>query len=99
MVGQQRQHISELQLDQFFNPQSFFVWKISGGGLFFGLNNKILAVSFWNIFQILKMLDVKIASALNKIIQNTRFKKKRSVWRNRKPGKRTGFNEEDRLLT
>ena len=28
-----------------------------------------------------ELLDASIASALNKIIQNTRFKKKRSVWR------------------
>ena len=26
--GQQRQPISELQVDKFFNPQSFLVWKI-----------------------------------------------------------------------
>ena len=28
MVGQQRQQISELQFDKFFNPQSILVWKI-----------------------------------------------------------------------
>ena len=28
MVGQQRQHTSELQSDKFPNPQSFLVWKI-----------------------------------------------------------------------
>ena len=28
MVGQQRQQISELQVDKFPNPQSFLVWKI-----------------------------------------------------------------------
>ena len=36
-----------------------------------------------------EVLDAWIASALNRIIQNSRFKKKRSVWR----------TEEDRLLT
>ena len=39
------------------------------------------------------MLDAKIASALNKIIHNSQFKKK---VRNRKPRKRTGFYREDR---
>ena len=29
MVGQQRQQISELQVDKFLNPQSFLVWKIT----------------------------------------------------------------------
>ena len=36
-------------------------------------------------FPNLEMLDAKIASALNKIIQNSQFKKKRSVSKNRKP--------------
>ena len=44
------------------------------------------------------MLDAKIASALNKIIQNYQFKR-RSVSRNRKRRKRTGFYEEDRSLS
>ena len=38
-----------------------------------------------------EVLDAKIASALSRIIQNSRFKK-RSVWRNKKPQK------EDRFL-
>ena len=45
-----------------------------------------------------ELLDARIASALNKIIQNSQSKR-RSVWRNRKPRKRTGFYEEDRSLT
>ena len=40
-------------------------------------------------------LDARIASALNKIIQNSYFKKNRSR-RNRKPRKWTGFFAEDR---
>ena len=36
-----------------------------------------------------EVLDAKIASALNRIIHDTLFKKKRSVWRNQKPKKRT----------
>ena len=43
-----------------------------------------------------EMLDAKIASALNKIIQNSHLKRKRSVSRNRKSNKRIGFYEEDR---
>ena len=39
-----------------------------------------------------EMLDAKIASALNKIIHDSQFKKK---VRNRKPGERTRFFEED----
>ena len=45
-----------------------------------------------------EMLDAKIASALNKIIQNSQFKKEVSS-RSRKPKKRTGFCEEDRSLS
>ena len=41
-----------------------------------------------------EMLDAKIASALNKIIQNSHFKKK--VRRKRKLGKRFGFFGEVR---
>ena len=41
------------------------------------------------------MLDSKISSALNKIIQNSQFKKKVSL-EDRKPKKRTGFYEGDR---
>ena len=45
-----------------------------------------------------EVLDAKIASALNKIIQNTRFKKKVSL-EEMKLKKRTAFSEEDRSLT
>ena len=45
-----------------------------------------------------EMLDARIASALNKIIQNSYFKK-RSVWRNKKIRKRIGSFAEDRSLT
>ena len=44
------------------------------------------------------MLDARIASALNKNIQKSYFKKKRSVWRNRKPKRRTVFFVKDRSL-
>ena len=43
-----------------------------------------------------EMLDAGIASAVNKIIQNSQLKKRRSVWMHRKPKKRTGFCKEDR---
>ena len=38
-----------------------------------------------------EMLDAKIASALNKIIPNPQFKKKVSLWRNRKAQKENRF--------
>ena len=38
-----------------------------------------------------EMLDAKIASALNKIIQNSQFKKRRSASRSRKPKKEGWF--------
>ena len=47
----------------------------------------------------IELLDAKIASALNKMIQNTRFKEKRSVWRKWKLTKKIVSFEEDRLLT
>ena len=50
-------------------------------------------------FPNLEMLDARIASALNKIIQNSHFKKKRSVWRNRKLRKRICSFAEGRSLT
>ena len=46
-----------------------------------------------------EMLDARIPSALNKIIQNSYLKKKRSVWRNRKLRKKIGSFAEDRWLT
>ena len=51
-----------------------------------------------NNFQNFEMLDEKIASSLNKIIQNSHFKKKVSL-RNRKPKKKIGFYLEDRSLS
>ena len=46
-----------------------------------------------------EILDARTASALNKIIQNSYFKKKRSVWRNRKIRRKSGSFEEDRSLS
>ena len=46
-----------------------------------------------------EVLDARIVSALNKIIHNSQFKRKVSLWRNKKPKKRIAFSEEDRLLT
>ena len=43
-----------------------------------------------------EVLDARIASALNKIIHNSHFKRRISLWRNRKPRRRTGFYQEDR---
>ena len=51
-----------------------------------------------NHFPKFEMLDARIASALNKIMQNSYFKK-RSVWTNRKLRKRIGSFAEDRSLT
>ena len=48
-------------------------------------------------FPIIEMLDAKIASALNKIMQNSPGR--RPVSRNRKPRKRINFLAEDRSLT
>ena len=44
-----------------------------------------------------EVLDARIASALNKIIHNSHFKE--SVWRNKKPKKRTVSFVEDGSLT
>ena len=52
-----------------------------------------------DIFQNFEMLDPKIASALNKIIQNSQFKKKVSLEDQKKPKKRTASFVEDRSLT
>ena len=45
-----------------------------------------------------EVLDAKIASALNRIIHNSHFKR-RAVWRNKMHRNRTVSFEEDRLLT
>ena len=47
------------------------------------------------VFPNFEMLDAKIASALNKIIRNSHFKKKVSL-EERKAQKEDGFYEEDR---
>ena len=46
-----------------------------------------------------EVLDAKIASALNRIIHNTRFKKKVSLEEQKRPKKRTVSFVEDRSLT
>ena len=45
-----------------------------------------------------EVLDARIASALNKIIHNSQFKRE-SVWRNKRPRSRTVSFAADRLLT
>ena len=102
MVGQHRQQISELQFDKFPYPAPFFVWKtrfktqVSNGSDFpsdamFSLDDlqssrSVCGKDFPNF----EMLDAKIASALNKIIQNSQFKKKVSLEEQKAPPKRTG---------
>ena len=97
MVGQQRQQISELQLEKFPNPQSFSVWKIrfknqvttcsdfpSDAMLWIKEVDKVDSIEELKSsrsvcgkdFPNFEMLDAKIVSALNKIIQNSQFKKK-----------------------
>ena len=46
-----------------------------------------------------ELLDARIASALNKIIHDTQFKRKVSLEDNNKPKKKTASSEEDRSLT
>ena len=46
-----------------------------------------------------EVLDAKIASALNRIIQNTLLQEEESVWRNTRPKKRTVSFVEDRSHT
>ena len=45
-----------------------------------------------------EVLDERIASALNRTIHNSQFKKE-SVWRNKEPQNRTVSFAEDRSLT
>ena len=106
MLRQQRQQISELQLDKFLYPQLFF---------FFGkFDSKHKSCSdlpedamlwikevemvdprdqsvYGKDFPNIEMLDAKIASAHGS--------RRRSASRSRKPKKRTGFYEEDRSLS
>ena len=46
-----------------------------------------------------EVLAAKIASALNRVIHNTQFKRKVSLEEQKKPKKTTAFSEEDRSLT
>ena len=82
MFGQQRQQISELQFDKSLDPQSFFVWKIRSEKQV----NTCMVDSLGELkssrsvygkdLPSFEMLDARIASALNKIIQISHFKKK-----------------------
>ena len=63
----------------------------SGDGCFFG-RIIILAIILWKDFPNFDMLDAKIASALNKILQNSQFKKKKVSFEEQKAKK------EDRFL-
>ena len=98
-----RQQISELQFDKLPNPQPFLVWTFPSEAVSWikevemvdsldelKSSRSVCGKDFPNF----EMLDAKIASALNNIIQNFQFKK-RSASRSRKPKKRTGFYEED----
>ena len=91
MVGQQRQQTSELQFDKFPDPQAFLVWKkpttcsdIPSDAMLWIIVDSLeelkssRSVSGKN-FPNFEMLDAKIASALNKIIQNSQFKTKVSL--------------------
>ena len=51
-------------------------------------------------FPIFEVLDARVASALNKIIQNSYYKKSMSVWRNRKLRKKivSSWKTDLRLL-
>ena len=109
VVGQQRQQTSELQFDRFPSPQSFLMLeeKIQKPGDFlfwfcivghvmdqrcgdsrFTGWIKILATNCWTEFS--KFWNVRREDS--KILTSRR----RSVSKNRKPKKRTGFYEEDR---
>ena len=100
VVGEQRQHISELKFDNFPNPQSFLVWKIRFKTQVTTCSDFPSEAMSWikevemvdsleeskssrsvsgKNFPNFEMLDVKIASALNKIIHNSHFKKKVSL--------------------
>ena len=100
MVGQQRQQISELQLDKFLSPQSFLVWKIRFKNQVTTCSDFPSEAMLWitdvemvdslhelktsrsvvgKYFSNFEMLDAKIGSALNKSIQNSQFKKKVSL--------------------
>ena len=61
-----------------FSVESYVMDQRSGDGRFIGWT-KILTIDGWQEFPNFKRLDAKIASALNKIIQNSHFKKKVSL--------------------
>ena len=93
LVGHQRQQTSELQFDKFPTLSTFLCWKIrfknqvttcydfpsevEMAGSFDELKSarSIAGKNFPNF----ETLDARIASALNKIIQNSHFKKKVSL--------------------
>ena len=116
IVGQQRQHISELQFDKSRNPRLSLVWKVRFKTQVTTCSDFPWDAMLWikevemvdsldelkcspsvygKDFPNFEMLDAKIASALNKIIQNCHFKKKVSLVE-QKAQKGTGFYEEDR---
>ena len=69
----------------------------SGDGRLSGrLKKTSHSIQGYTNFPNFEMLDARIASALNKIIPNSYFK--RSVWRNRKLKKKIDFLGEDRSL-
>ena len=79
-ADQQRLQISDLHFDKFPTPATFACWKIR-------FKTEVCTCSQFPTEAMLcsirgiqtpdfEVLDVKIASALNRIIQNTRFKKK-----------------------
>ena len=70
----------------------------TGGDGRFNGGIEVIAISCCKNFQTFEVLDAKIASALNKIIQNSHFKKKVSL-EEQNAQQRTGFHEEDRSLS
>ena len=99
MVGQQRQQISELQYDKFPTPSTFSCWKIVfenqvttcsdfPSEAMLCIKKVVSGKNFLNF----EMLDARKASALNKIIQNSHFKKKVSL-------EEQNAQKEDRFAT
>ena len=86
MAGQQRQQISELQFDKFPYPQSFSTYSDFPSEAMLWINEVEMVDSLDELkssrsvhgkdFPNFDMLDAKIASALNQIIQNFQFKVK-----------------------
>ena len=60
MVGQQRQQISELQLDKFPNPQSFLVWKIR-------FKNQVTTCSDFPLNAMLWIKEVEMVDSLDEL--------------------------------